>query len=313
MKTLPILSENDVKELVNIKDAIEAVKQGLLAEATHQAETLPKHVLPYDDGKRALHVLGAVAPGLGISGVKTWVQDHATAYPLVLIFDSASAAPLALIEANTLSNLRTGALAGVASDYLAASDARVLGVIGSGKQARTLACAVAAVRPLQQIRVWSPNASSRESFAHDIQKIVGVPVSAVESAAQALDDATIIGLAARVPEPVVSSDMFRTGAHINSIGTTVSGKSELPIDSFSRFSRVCADSVASVRSSSDEFRAYYDNAGDWASVKRLADVVQADLPRDSDADLTVYKGMGTGVADLALAALILEKAGIRAK
>ncbi|MBP6020577.1 MAG: ornithine cyclodeaminase family protein [Burkholderiaceae bacterium] len=293
-----------------MQDAIQAVEKGLIAEASQQAETLKKHVLSYDQGERALHMLGAVAPGLGVSGVKMWVQHHATAHPMLMIFDSASGSPLALIEANTLSNLRTGAMAGVASKYLATTEVSVLGVIGSGKQAVALTHAVASVRPLQKIQVWSPNPDNRQSFAQKIQQELGIPTYAMNSAEQALKDAMLVGLTARVAAPVVESWMIAKGAHINSIGTTVSGKSELPLDIFPRFSLVCADSVASVRSSSDEFRAFYDHGHDWNDVVRLADVVKANTPRDNTMDLTVYKGMGTGIADLALASFILGKAGI---
>lgn len=310
MKNLLIVSEEDVQERVNIHDAITAMEKGLLAEANHQAETLPKHVLPYDHGERALHVLGAVAPGLGISGVKTWVQHGANAHPVLMIFNSVTTQPLALIEANVLSNLRTGALAGVATKYLARASADTLGIIGSGKQARTLAQAVAVVRPLSAITVWSPSESSRLSFADDIGAMLGLPVRAVSSAEEALAGASIVGLAARVPAPVITSAMLKPGAHINSIGTTVSGKSELPVQVFDRFTTIAADSVASVRASSDEFRQFFGDNGNWESVQPLARIVQQQPVRGLEADLSLYKGMGTGVADLALAAFILEKSGL---
>lgn len=312
MNALPILSENDVEELVSIQDAIVAMEKGLLAEAAHQAETLAKYILPYDQGERALHVLGAVAPGLGVSGVKTWVQHGANAHPVLMVFDSATTEPLALIEANVLSNLRTGALAGVATKYLADASADVLGIIGTGKQARTVAQAVAVVRPLCKINVWSPSQISRQKFVQDIGALLNTLVQTSNSAADALADASIIGLAARVPTPVVTSLMFQTGAHINSIGTTVSGKSELPVEAFDRFTTICADSVASVRASSDEFRHFFGEHGNWQRIQRLADIVQTKPTRNKDTDLTVYKGMGTGVADLALAAFILKKSGLRA-
>lgn len=302
------LSEADVAELIDMNAALEAIERGLIVEAARQAETLQKNVLPYDGGARALHVLGAVAPGLGISGVKTWVQAGAAAQPMLIVFDSETARPLAMIEANVLSNLRTGALAGIATKHLAAADANIFGVIGSGKQATTMIRAVSAIRQLKQVRIWSPNQANREAMAEKIQLELGIPAIAEVTIEGALADASIVGLAARVPAPIVRSDMMARGAHINSIGTTVSGKSELPQDIFARFSTVCVDSIATVRSLSDEFRQRYSTEQDWAAVHRLADIVGSKTFRQKNDDLTLYKGMGTGVADLALGAALLAKA-----
>lgn len=302
------LSEADVAELIDMRGALEAIERGLTAEAAWQAETLQKNVLPYDNGARALHVLSAVAPGLGISGVKTWVQAGATAQPMLIIFDSTTARPLAMIEANVLSNLRTGALAGVATKHLGATDADVLGVIGSGKQATTMIRAISKIRTLKQVRIWSPNQANREALAEKLQLELGIQTLAAATIEATLAEAAIVGLAARVPAPVIRSDMIAHGTHINSIGTTVSGKSELPQDIFSRFSTVCVDSIATVRSLSDEFRQHYASERDWDAVHRLADIVGSKTFRRADDDLTLYKGMGTGVADLALGAALLAKA-----
>lgn len=302
------LSEAEVADLIDMKDALHAVARGLMAEAVEQAETLQKNVLPYDDGARALHMLGAVAPGLGVSGVKTWVQAGAAAQPMLIMFDSETARPLGMIEANILSNLRTGALAGVATRHLAAAGADVLGVVGSGKQATTMIRAVSAVRPLKQVRIYSPTQANREALAEKVERELGVSASAEASAEAALDGAAIVGLAARAPLPIIRSDMIARGAHINSIGTTVPGKSELPQDIFARTSTVCADSIATVRSLSDEFRLRYRTEDDWRAVRRLADIVSSGSARREGEDITLYKGMGTGVADLALGATLLAKA-----
>ena len=302
------LTETDVTELIDVRGALEAVEHGLLAEAGGQAQTLQKNVIPYDDGARALHVLSAVAPGLRVSGVKTWVQAGATAQPILMLFDSETAHPMALIEANVLSNLRTGALAGIATKHLAPTTADTLGIVGSGKQAAMMIHAISAVRPLRSIRIWSPNPANRKALADKVQQELGIHATAERTAAGALADASIVGLAARVQQPIISSDMIAHGAHVNSIGTTVPGKSELPQDIFSRFSTICADSPVTVRSLSDEFRLRYVSEQDWQAVQRLADIVKSKYHRPESADLTLYKGMGTGIADLAMGAALLERA-----
>jgi ornithine cyclodeaminase len=299
------VSERDVASLIDMRAAIGAVEHGLRAEAAGGAEMAPKVVIGYDGGTRALHTLSAVAPGLGLAGVKTFVQTGAEAAPMLLVFASDSGKHLATIEASDLSDLRTGALAGVATKHLAAADADTAAIIGSGRQAATQMAALAGVRKLKSVRVWSPNRERRAAFAEAIRARHGVEAIAASSAADAVHGASIVTLAARVSAPIINADMLSRGGHLNSIGVTVAGRSEVSQDIFPRCTIVCADAVASVRTLSDEFRAYYGARGSWDDVVSLADIVAHGSGRPAGADLTLYKGMGTGVADLAVAAEIL--------
>lgn len=305
------LFEGDVKELLDPLRSMRAVERGLLAEAENKAETLPKSVLGVGDARGDLHILGAVAPGLGVAGIKSWLQAGGVAHPVLLLFSSETARHIATIEAAELSNLRTGALAGIATKQLASQGQAELALIGSGKIAASLFRAVAAVRKLKSVRIWSPTFANRQTLADSISVATGTPALASESAKEALDGATIVGLAARVKVPAITSDMIAPGAHVNAIGLTISGRSELPQDAFARSSMVCTDSLPSVRNLSDDFRSFYSSSEDWSNVWPLSRILAEQIVRQNSWDLTLYKGMGTGVADLALGAELLLQAHAR--
>lgn len=305
------LTDRDVGELVDAAAALRAVERGLLAEAAGGAETLPKSVLRFADGANSLHLLGAVSPALGLGGVKSWLHAGPVAHPVLVLFDSTTARFVATIEATVLSNLRTAALAGVATDRLAARDAADMALIGSGKLASAMLESVAAVRTLRSVRIWSPTAANRDALAEAASRRFGLPARAMQTPGEALDGATIVGMAARVPRPVFDAQMIARGAHVNAIGITVSGRTEVPPALFERCELVCTDSVAAARSLSDDLRGFYTREREWDSVMPLSQVAAVSPRREADWDVTLYKGMGTGVADLALAAEVLLRARAR--
>lgn len=306
-----LIGEAEVAELVGMPEAIAAVQRGLACEAAGLARAEPKIVMPSGRDGSALHMLGAAVTGLGIAGVKCWVQSPFGGKPLLSVFDVADSRPLAVIEASVLSGLRTGALAGIATRCLAAEDADELAVLGSGTQAWTQVAAVAVVRKLRRVRVWSPTAKHRQHFAGRIAATYGIEALAAATPAEALAGAPIVTLAARVERPLVTPQMLARGAHVNSIGVTVPGRSELPIEVFSRCGVIAADSLATVRASSAEFQAAFTSEEQWRRVRPLAELAVAHAGRPADADLTLYKGMGSAVADLAMAAEILIRAQAR--
>ena len=305
------LTDRDVGELVDATAAFKAVERGLLAEAAGEAETLPKSVLRFAEGANSLHMLGAVSPALGLGGVKSWLHAGPVAHPVLVLFDSTTARFIGTIEATSLSNLRTAALAGVATDRLAARDASEMALIGSGKLASAMLESIATTRSLKAVRIWSPTAKNRDALADRATRQFGLNAAAVGTPEDALDGASIVGMAARVPQPVFEAQMIARGAHVNAIGITVSGKTEVPPHLFERCSLICTDSVAAARSLSDDLAAFCATEPAWDAVMPLSRIAATSPGRKTDWDVTLYKGMGTGIADLALAAEVLLRAKAR--
>ena len=246
-------------------------------------------------------------PDAGVVGTKTWAHTAAGAHPLLLVFDAGTGALRAVIEAFALGQFRTGAVSGVATRRLAADSAGELAIIGAGKQAMAQVAAVLAVRALTTVRVFSPTPAHREAFARRLRDVFHIDARAAHSVAEAVADASIVTLATRAREPFLHAAMLARGAHVNAIGAITPDRVEFARDLFARCSVVAADSVPAVQRLSREFQDYYGD-GDWSAVVPLSRIVADPPSRGPATDVTLFKAMGIGVADLAVGNEVLERA-----
>lgn len=303
------ITEADVVALMNLEEAIEALEAGLRLEAAGAAQNMTKtHVLW--GGGHTLHAIGATAEGAGLVGTKTWAHTAGGATPLLILWDAASGRLRAIIEAFALGQMRTGAMTGVATRWLAPAEARELAQIGTGKQALTQVAAVAAVRPIQRLRVFSPTAARRAAFADKLRdKGFEFEILAAESVADCVAGAPIVTLVTRAREPFLRAAMVARGAHVNAVGAITPEREEFAQDLFARISFVAADSPQTVRRLSKELMTYYgDGPGDWSDVQPISAVVAAGAGRPPGADLTLFKAMGMGISDLALGLALDQRA-----
>jgi ornithine cyclodeaminase len=257
-------------------------------------------------GHNTLHAIGAVVVGAGIVGTKTWAHTEGGATPLLLLWNSETGALEAIIEAFALGQMRTGGISGVATRAMAQPDAAEMAIIGSGRQALTQVAAVAAVRRLRRIRVYSPTEENRKAFVVRLGKLL--PAMTVEespSVRAAVADAPIVTLVTRARTPFLSSDMLAKGAHLNAVGAITPEREEFEQAVFERVGSIAVDDVASVKSLSAEFRQRFGN--DWSSVQPLSALIAAPTGRAKDADVTLFKAMGMGLSDLALGIEILKR------
>jgi ornithine cyclodeaminase/alanine dehydrogenase-like protein (mu-crystallin family) len=144
---------------------------------------------------------------------------------LVFLFDMDSCELLAIMDDHHISTMRVGATAGVASKYLAREDAQVMGLLGSGEQAKTQLTAHLAVRPLTKVKVYSPTRENREKFARQMSALTGVEVVPVDSAEEAVRGSDIVNAATNTVEPVVHGRWLEEGMHVTSL---VGGDGFLP-------------------------------------------------------------------------------------
>ena len=303
------ITEADVAQLLSIVAAIDAVERALLLEARGDAQNMLKTHVGWGGGN-GLHAIGAAVPASGFVGTKTWAHTEGGATPLLILFDAATGALRAVIEAFVLGQLRTGAVSGVATRALAAKDAAELAIIGTGKQMLAQVAAVAAVRPLQRVRVFSPNAAHRTRAVQWLQERLDVDAMEAPSVRAAVEGAPIVTLATRARHPFLSADMVARGAHINAIGAITPERAEFADDLFVRCDRVVADSVAAASKLSREFIDHYDDdAAAWQRVTPLSTIVAQRARRPAEADVTLFKAMGMGLADLALGIEVYERAG----
>lgn len=224
------------------------------------------------------------------------------AWFLFQLYDSATGRPLALIEANRLGQIRTGAASGLATDVMARPDASSLAVIGSGFQAESQVEAVMAVRPIQKLRVWSRSAEKRSAFARRFE--ASCDARAVETAEQAVAGADIIVTATFARDPVIDVAWVSAGAHVNAIGSNNARRRELPPELLERATVIAADSVEQARIEAGDLLLGLPE-GEWNRVVELHELV---AQPQKHAGLTVFKSLGLGVEDVRAAAFVYEEA-----
>lgn len=309
MTSTPIwITERDVADLIALPQAIEALERILALEAKSEAENLPKtHLMVARND--AMHAIGASVAGEGICGFKTWVNVRGKSQTTVTLFSLEDGACLAVIEATALGQMRTAAMTGVGTARLAPADADEMAIVGTGKQSLPQIAAVHAVRPLRSVRVSSRDPGTRAAFAEEVAARLGIPTTPVDDVGDAVAGMPIVTLITNSTEAFLEGGMLETGSHLNAMGAIVPARAEFAGDVFDRADLVVVDNLRSVRDLSAEFRARYgDDESAWREVRTISSIVAADRSRPPAADLTLFKAMGMGISDLALAIEALERA-----
>lgn len=302
------ITEAEVVGLMDLPDAISALDSALRAEAKGDAQNMTKTLMQY--GKSNLHAIGARLDGL--VGTKTWAHTEGGTCPLLLLWDAQNGSLLAVIEAFALGNMRTGGISGVAANWLADPAAKVMGLVGTGKQALSQMGTMLAVRPIERVQVFGPSADKRAAFVARAREEFGVDVLSVTSVEAACKGAQIVTLVTRATQPVLTAAMLAPGTHLNAVGAIAPDREEFTQDVFARVSAVAVDNLAGVQQLSREFKSFYgsndsDKAG-WDKVPALAQLIAAGRRRMPQDDITLFKAMGMGISDLALGTELLKRA-----
>ena len=212
------LSEADVVATVDLPDAIDALEDALRAQAAGGAQTMEKTHVAWEGG-HTLHAIGAVDHHSDVVASKTWAHTGGGANPIVVMWDARDGQLLAIVEAFALGQLRTGAMTGLATRWLAPASAPRAALIGTGKQAMAQLGAMSAARPLEVVLVHSPDPTRRAAFV-DAAHQAGWPFEVREAASveEAAREADIVTTATRAREPFLRSADLRTGTLVNAIG-----------------------------------------------------------------------------------------------
>ncbi len=301
------ISEHDVVSVLDPGVALEALRAGFAQEGAGTATALDKTLLGYGN-HATLHALGAAFPAAGYAGTKVWTHTPGGADPVLVLFDVRNGAVTAVIEAFALGQLRTSGTAALATDLLARADASVMAVVGTGRQALPQVAAVAQVRALREVRAYSPTPAHREDLARRVENELGVACHPTGSAEEAVGGADVVTLVTRATEPVLTEAMVEPGMHVNAVGAIDLRRRELESAILGRCAAVVTDSLPQVRALSSELREHYgDDDASWASVRTLGQVVSEGLGGRRPGDVTLFKGMGSGIEDVALALAVLER------
>lgn len=302
------ITEADVVGLISLPEAIDALERTLALEAVGQAASMPKtHLMVAAND--AMHAIGASVAGEGICGFKTWINVQGKSETTMTLFSTEDGACLAVIEATALGQMRTASVTGVGTKRLAATGADNMGIVGTGKQSLPQIAAVHAVRPLKEVRVSSRNPDTRRIFAENVTSVLGIPARPVDTVEEAVTDTPLVTLITNSTEAFLTADMLAKGSHLNAMGAIVPSRVEFTDDVFGRADIIAVDSLRSVKDLSTEFRNHYgSDDANWGDVRTIASIIAADEIRPDGADITLFKAMGMGLSDLALAIEILKRA-----
>lgn len=304
-----LLTEADVRAILTMPMALEGVETSFrrLADATAISHSRQRLRLM---GKGFMHYMAASDATSGYLGLKIYTFSPNGACFLLPLFNGQSGDLVALIEANYLGQARTGAASGVATRVMAREDARSAGIIGTGSQARTQLEAVALVRKLERVSVFSRNPERREKFSKEMTERIGVPVTPVSSAEEAVRGVDILITSTTSTNPVVDGRWLERGMHINAIGVNFAEKRELDDEAVRRSDVIAADSVEQSKIEAGELiHAFGDDTSRWAAVRELADIVSGKAPGRTNRDqITLFKSNGIAIEDVVVAGMIYERA-----
>lgn len=302
------LREQDVADLLTMREALTAVEKAFREQGQGRAPNQPRRRVRLPQG--VLHVMAGAVPALGGIGLKAYTTFRGGARFVVLLFDSQDGRLLAVIEANRLGQLRTGAASGVATRFMARLDARVLGLLGAGYQAETQVEAICAVRPIHRVQVYSRTPEHRARFARTLSDRLGIAVVPVESARQAVEGADIIVTATTASQPVLLGEWLTPGVHVNAIGSNAAIRRELDEQAVARADRIAVDDLEQARlESGDLIYAVERGLIGWERVCPLGAIVANIVPgRLSRTEITLFESQGIALEDVAVAMRVYQLA-----
>lgn len=304
-----LLTEADVRQILAMPLALETVEQAFrrLADGSGVLHSRQRLHMP---GKSYLHYMAAGDSRGGYMGLKIYTSSGRGLRFLIPLFSVTSGDLLALLEADYIGQMRTGAASGVATKLLANVDARVVGIIGTGSQARTQLEAITQVRKIDEVKAFGRDAHRREQFAAEMSSHLRVPVAAPVSAEEAVRDADIVITATTSTNPVLLGKWLKPGAHVNAIGANFPQKRELDDEAVHRANLIVVDSIEqSKMEAGDLIHAFASDASRWASVHELAEVVGGKIGgRKDSSEITLFKSNGVAIEDIVLAGRLYELA-----
>ena len=302
------LSENDVKQLLTVEMAMEGVESAHrdlslgLAQDTPRARTrLPQTVL---------HILQGALPAQGVIGYKAYTTNRSGNRFLVHLFDSASGVLQAIIEADYLGMIRTGAASGVAAKWLARPESRVAGVFGSGWQAEGHVRAICASLPLRQVKVFGRNPEKLAAFCGRLQVATGVEIVPTVSAEATVRDSDLLGTVTTSTLPLFDADWLEPGMHINAAGSNALIRQELSEAAVRRCAVVCVDAVPTALAEAGDLLPLLEKGRLHArQLVELGDVlISQRAGRQNPDEITLFESQGMAIQDLAVGVRVLAAA-----
>jgi len=303
------LNEKDVERLLTMPVALAAVEQAHRDRALDRAVDVPRVRAHIPAG--TLHMMEAASPEIGYIGFKAYysMRGKGTRY-YVQLFNCTSGRLDAIMDASYIGLVRTGAASGVATRYLAREDARVVAMLGAGKQAVGQLEAVCNVRPIREVRVHSRTAERARKFCEAMSARLKVAATPVATVAEAVRGADIVNVVTKAATPVLTGELLEPGQHVNAAGSNALSRRELDEAAVRRANRVVVDSRNTARNECGDLLRLVDHGLlQWDTLPDLGEVIVGRAPgRTSPQDITLYESHGMAIQDVYVGARLLALA-----
>lgn len=303
---MKFLSSETLNSEISMLDIVTMVEDAYREEGKGRVVSSPRNQLRSEETHTFFNVLPCLLPKLGVVGVNTYTGGNKGAplmQKVILLFSSDDGGLLAILEADWISWMRTGASSGVATKFLAKEDASRVGIFGSGRQARSQLWAVSAVRELTEALVYSPNQEHRENYASDMSEKLGIEVCAVDSADAVLEQSEIICTATTSHTPVFDGGAVAPGTHVNVIGQHYPDRREVDTKLISKSKLVVDDRERAWQEDGELLIPLAEKAIDKTSIHGSLGEVVAKVKAGREGDeITLFSSGGIASEVLAVAA-----------
>ena len=309
------LEQSDVKSVIDMKLTLLAVENGFREHGLKKVQMPPKSYLYFNEHNGDLRTMPSFMGGQDIAGVKI-VNVHPdnrekglpTVMAVMVLYSTETGAPLAIMDGTHITGMRTGAAGGVAAKHLARPDSHVVGMVGTGGQARTQLLALSEVLEIEEVKLTCRNTTHCDSFEKNMQKVLSCDFTQ-KRAIKEVCDCDVLVTTTPVREPVVMSEWIHEGTHINAIGADAIGKQELDSALLKR-SRIIVDAIVQASHSGEINVPLSKGVISQSDIHAELGEVVAGVKqgRQSDEQISIFDSTGLAIQDLVTANIAYTKA-----
>jgi ornithine cyclodeaminase/alanine dehydrogenase-like protein (mu-crystallin family) len=302
------LGEKDVEQVLSIYDAVRVLEETFKQQGSGNIINHPR--LRIRTEKSMLHYLAGAVPHMKVMGYKAYTSYKGGVKFRVFLHSIETGELLSIMDGNFMGMIRTGAATGVATKYMSRADSDIVGIFGTGWQARGQLMGVVAVRKIGRIKAYSRNANKRESFCKEMEEFLGIETVPAERPEDVIDEADIVITSTTSAEPVFKGEWLQEGVHINAIGGNFLFKREIDETAVKRSNIIVVESKEQSKIEAGELLPLIEKGRlQWEGIHELGEVVSGKIKgRKKDEDITLFKSLGVAIEDIAVAAHIYELA-----
>ncbi len=314
--TIRIISEEEVKQALPMKKAIEIMKKAYVQITKNKAVIPPRIHLDIPESKGDALIMPIYMPDterIGLKCITLFDNNPSIGLPLihalVVVFDSTNGRPLALMDGSHLTAIRTGAGSGAATDLLARKNAKIAAIFGAGAQGRTQLEAITTVRTIEKAFIFDTDKERAQTFQKEMSDKLSIEIEIAKNAFD-LQQADIISTATSSQKPVFDDENLKAGVHINAIGSYKPHVRELPTETVTKAKVVVDHYESCLTEAGDILIPIQEGAINKEHIyAELGEIILQEKPgRTSDTDITVFKSVGNAIQDLMTANQILISA-----